>query len=773
MTQKYVPPEYKNEMRLKIALAQQGTQTPLEFFAQLEDLYFKAGMSVTPATIRTNFFMIFIDLREEIDVLPIKDLTALVHAAQKVHFKLVRKKVYPWLSASSIKSHIVRDCPNPRKVLFSQATGYESFDDEEDNNEDPITVCDDLANKEPYACGPPDLNEGTPLSLIVHRALTVKDASVGPMRKFISHKVPCGNFIFECDNRYLQWILEGKGDVVTRQCHITFSIGTYVDTVTCDVVITDATHLLLGRPWQYDKKTVHDGFFNTYTFQHKGRRVTLLPMTPQEIIHDHVERDRIKALEQTKEAIKPVVTTRPQHSPNLKASTKAGHSIGLATLWVVLTTQEAPLTNEETGGKARKQQVTTQHTSHQDKAQQLPRAPTITEFGSQMPTNPTSTIQGRYVIPDEIPKGLPPLHGIKHQIDLIPGASLLNRAAYRASPEETKKLQHQVTELLEKGYIRESLSPCGVLVILVPKKESTWRMCMDCRAINQIMVKYCHPIPRLNDMLDELHGAILFSKIDIRSGYHQIRMKEGDEWKTAFKTKYGLYKLLVMPFGLTNAPSTFMRLMNRVLRHFLRKFMVVYFDDILVYSQSLDEHVSHLRQVLQCLRNDQLYFNLSKCLFCSDTTIFLGFVVSRDGLRVNVEKVCAIKDWPTPTTATMVQSFLGLARFYRRFMRDFSSIVAPLHELTKKGTTITWEPKHEAAFMTLKDRLCHAPLLQLPNFNKTFEVECDASSIKIGGVLIQECRPIAYFIEKLSDATLNYPTYDKELYALIQVLKTW
>nr|KYP57132.1 Retrotransposable element Tf2 [Cajanus cajan] len=298
-------------------------------------------------------------------------------------------------------------------------------------------------------------------------------------------------------------------------------------------------------------------------------------------------------------------------------------------------------------------------------------------------------------------------------------------------------------------------------------------MCCDCRAINNITIKYRHPIPRLDDMLDELHGSSIFSKIDLKSGYHQIRIKEGDEWKTAFKTKFGLYEWLVMPFGLTNAPSTFMRLMNHALRDCIGKFVVVYFDDILIYSKSLSDHVDHLRQVLLVLRDNHLFANVDKCTFCVDNVIFLGFVVSKNGVHVDPEKIKAIQEWPIPTNVSEVRSFHGLASFYRRFVPNFSTLASPLNELVKKDVVFEWKEKHNLAFQDLKHKLTQAPVLALPDFSKTFELECDASGLGIGAVLLQGGHPIAYFSEKLHGAALNYPTYDKELYALVRALQTW
>ena len=372
--------------------------------------------------------------------------------------------------------------------------------------------------------------------------------------------------------------------------------------------------------------------------------------------------------------------------------------------------------------------------------------PTNDETNQSLPSLVVSLLQEfEDVFSEEVPSGLLPIRGIEHQIDLIPGAIIPNQPTYRSNPEETKELQRQVEELMSKGYVREIMSPCVVIVLLVSKKDGTLHMCIDCRVVNNITVNYRHLIPRLDDMLDELHGSCIFSKVDLMSGYHQIRMKEGDEWKATFKTKYGLYEWLVMPFGLTNAPSTFMRLMNHVLHAFIGKFVVVYFDDILVYNRSLDEHVEHLRCVLTVLRNEKLYANFQKCTFCMEKVVFLGFVISGKGIEVDEEKVKAIKEWPTPKSITEVRSFHGLTSFYRWFVKDFSTIAAPLTEIVKKNVGFHWGNDQENAFVVIKEMLCSSPVLALLDFKKTFEIECDALGIGIGSVLMQDKQPIAFF----------------------------
>jgi hypothetical protein len=327
---------------------------------------------------------------------------------------------------------------------------------------------------------------------------------------------------------------------------------------------------------------------------------------------------------------------------------------------------------------------------------------------------------------------------------------------------------------MDKGLVRESLSPCVVPTVLSSKKDGGWRMCTDSRDINKIIIRYGFPLPMMDDLMDCLSGAIFFSKIDLKSGYHQIRMREGDEWKTTFKTNEGLYEWLVIPFGLTNAPSTFMRLMNEVLKDFIGKFVIVYLDDILIFSKTEEEHLRNLTLVMRRLQQEKLLINLKKSSFIKKELIDLGFVICSNELKMDPEKVKEIRDCSSPKNINEVRSFHGLAIFYQKFIKNFSGISAPMMDVVKKRhKSFHWIEEAKKSFKLLKEKITGQPVLVLPYFSKLFQGICDASGFAIGVVLIQDNRPIAYFNEKMNDAKVKYSTYDKEFYAIIHALKKW
>ncbi|KAK1664786.1 hypothetical protein QYE76_052945 [Lolium multiflorum] len=416
---------------------------------------------------------------------------------------------------------------------------------------------------------------------------------------------------------HVQW-LSDKGNVkIQHTVTVNFKIGPYEDTIECDVVPMTVCHMLLGRPWQFDKKAIHDGYSNAYTFTVKDKKFELRPMTPSQIIADNVKAlARAQQLTHHSE-LRGEGATHQKESERHKPYMSERKSVLLATKSEWREVQENPST-----------------TLHYVLICKGPSSET--NDLTNIPSSLLSLLKEfQDVFPDELPHGLPPLRGIEHRIDLIPDAPLPNRAAYRTNPEDTKEIQRQIQDLLAKG-------------------------------------------------------------------------------------------------------------------------------------KTLEDHVQHVREVLCILRHEKLYANLPKCTFAQNKLVFLGFVVSANGIEVDSSKVDAIHNWPTPTTVGQVCSFHGLAGFYRRFVKDFSTIACPLNELTKKNVPFVWGKAQQNAFDELKKRLTEAPLLVLPNFAKTFEIECDASGLGIGGVLMQDGKPVAYYSEKLDGARLNYPIYDKELYALMK-----
>jgi len=333
---------------------------------------------------------------------------------------------------------------------------------------------------------------------------------------------------------------------------------------------------------------------------------------------------------------------------------------------------------------------------------------------------------------------------MEFSIDLVPGTGPVSMASYRMAQAELVELKKQIEELMEKQFIRPNTSPWGAPVLLVKKKDGSSRLCVDYRQLNKMTIKNKYPLPRIDKLMDQLHGSSVFSKIDLRSGYQQILVKADDVQKTAFRSRYGHYEYMVMSFGVTNAPAVFMDYTNRIFRPFLDKFVVVFINDILIYSRTQEEHAEHLRLVLGVLREKQLYAKLSKCEFWMDEVQFFGHVISAQWIVVDPAKVEAVVKWENPKSATKIRSFLGLTGYYRRFIEGFSKIVAPLTLLTRKDQPFTWTDKCEESFQELKRRLTSAPILVIPDTGKPFEVFYDASHLGLGCVLMQEKKAVAY-----------------------------
>jgi hypothetical protein len=338
---------------------------------------------------------------------------------------------------------------------------------------------------------------------------------------------------------------------------------------------------------------------------------------------------------------------------------------------------------------------------------------------------------------------------------------------------EMVEIKKQVQGLLDQVVISPNSSPCGSLIVMVPKKDGTWIMCVDYRALNKITMQNRYPLHHIDDLLDQLKNVVYFTKLDLHSGYHQIRVTEHDAWKNYFKTKQGLFEWLVMSFGICNAPVTFMRVMNNVFRPLIDDFVIVYLDVIFFFSETWDKHVRHVKKVLDTLQRDKLYVKLSKCEFCKNALVYLVHIVGGGKLKIDPSKIDVIVNWPKTKSLIKVQIFLGAIQYYRIFIPNFSFIASPLHALTSVKNTFQCEGNQQKTFDTLKRKINTPLVLSLSNLQQPFEIKTDSSRYAMGAVLMQYHKHICYHSETFSHVVINYTTYDKELYALVQGIKKW
>lgn len=394
---------------------------------------------------------------------------------------------------------------------------------------------------------------------------------------------------------------------------------------------------------------------------------------------------------------------------------------------------------------------------------------TTTKFNN-LPTAIQSTLL-KFQTLFQKPKELPSSRPHDHHINLLPNTNPVNVKPYRYPHNQKATITQLISDMLEDSIIKPSHSPFSSHVLLVKKKDGTWRFCVDYRALNAVTVKDSFPIPTVDELLDELGNAKFFTKLDLRSGYHQIRLFPLDTHKTTFRTCDGHYEFLVLPFRLTNAPSTFQSAMNDLLRPYLRKFVLVFFDDILIYNPSFEEHLIHLELILELLITNNFFAKFSKCDFAVTMVHYLGHLISEGVMQPDPEKIQAILNWPQPRSLSMLRGFLGLPGFYRKFIKGYTSLAAPLTDLLR-GNTFTRTELATRAFTELKEQIANGPKLHLPDLTQPFQLETDASSTAIGAVLQQGGKPLAFFSKKLCPRRQQAAAYVRELFAITEAGKT-
>ena len=609
----------------------------------------------------------------------------------------------------------------------------------------------------------------------------------GATRNFLSHSFVRKHKLTTSPLRDALRVRLADGSIMKTAEHLpssSFSVGTYTETLDLVLAQIDAFDLILGKPWLTKHNPHIDWSTNTiltpfqltgFTTQTPPAQVKLLDATKMAKCLRKLQRAKLQLDSNSPQehcflaTLKELQAFSDSEPPDSTATAPLPNDTSAACTPSPLPSSPADL----------KPPAASSSSSPSSPSPLSPLLPT-TDLPPTLQHQLHQVLQERRHYFDE-PTGLPNPDNPMFRIRLQPNSQPPPQRTYRMSPAELEEVQRQLTLYLERGWIRPSQSQFGAPILFVRKKDGSLRMCIDYRQLNSITIPNKYPLPRIDELLDQLHGAKYFTSLDLWSGYHQMAIHPDDQHITAFRTRYGLYEFTVLPFGLTGAPPAFMELMNNILKPYLDKFVVVYLDDCCVFSKTAEEHVEHVQIVLDALHQAGLKIKAAKCDFARNSCAFLGFVVTHEGLRVDPKKIEAVATWQPPSDLHGVRSFLGFCNFYRRFVPNFATIASPLTELTKTTNAFpsTLPPAALDSFRLLQAALTSAPLLVIPftGPDATFELHTDASGVGIGAVLSQDqgkgSQPVAYVSRKLSPAEKNYPVHEQELLAVVHAVRTF